>query len=162
MKRAWTVLVFAIAAVSLQAANLLPEFGVVAHDGRPFSSRDFSAKDRWLLIYVAPACASCDAILGVLSELEPLSRPERVVVILAGNVTQTLALASRFPALTRADWYADPGGAAGQMLKVPMRPTVIGLQHDAIEWTLPFATHPDRAALDVRPLLANWLQPPQH
>ena len=161
MRRTCIVLLLVFAAVTAHAANPIPEFAVVTRDGQPFSSRDFSAEGRWLMIYVAPDCGACDGILGIFSESEAPNRPERVVVILAGDAAQTRALASRFPALSRAHWYADPGGAAGRALQVPMRPTVLGLQDRAIGWSLPFAASPDRAAVELRPLLANWLQPPQ-
>lgn len=139
-----TIRLFMIAAVagllapaSAGAADRpLPDFAVSSSDAGTVSSADLGDGNHWLLIYMRPDCAPCDAVAYLWTDADAPSPPSRVRVIVGGASPATLArVRASYPMLSDATWYADANGEAARALGLTAAPVLLGMHGAAIAWT---------------------------
>jgi hypothetical protein len=128
----------------------LPAFGVTAPDGARVSSSVLATSERWLIVYGAANCVSCDRLVHALEEWNVPRAGGRTVVIVEvpaeGSGTAQAA----------PDTYLDPGGAAARALGLTERPAVLGIENGAIEWVVQGVLNDPNM---LKELVQRWLQP---
>jgi thiol-disulfide isomerase/thioredoxin len=133
----------------------LPAFTLTAGDGAVVTSDRLVQPGSWALIYVAPDCAPCRAVLRSIDRAQRDVPVKRLVIVVAGaNADGVLAEAARYPNLSDATWLADPSNAVLQQLGQPGAPTIFGMRARTIEWSLAGVL---MDATDARSILVNWL-----
>jgi hypothetical protein len=114
----------------------LPEFAVVSSDAGTVSSAELGDGNHWLLIYIRPDCAPCDAVAYLWAEGDGPAAPARVRVIVGAASPATLArVQASYPMLNGATWYADANGEAARALGLTSAPVLLGMRGTAIAWT---------------------------
>jgi len=118
------------------ADKLLPDFDVTSADAATVSSAALADGRHWLLIYVRPDCAPCDAVAHLWTEGDAPAPPARLRVIVGAASPETLReMQARYPLLNGAAWYADSTGAAARALGLSGAPVLLGMRGGAIAWT---------------------------
>ncbi len=133
----------------------LPVFPLTGSDGAAIESGALEMQGTWLLVYVQPRCAPCDALLRKIASDE---RPGvgRIVVIGGGmDLAAVTELAAKHPNLAQARWFADPERGGAKSLEVEATPTVFGLRRSTIEWRLAGAAQSGR---ELESILFTWLE----
>jgi hypothetical protein len=114
----------------------LPDFEVTSADAGTVSSAALGDASHWLLIYIQPDCAPCDAVADLWSDAKPPAPASRVrVVVAATSVERLPQVQARYPMLAGAAWYADSTGAAGRALGLTGAPALLGVRGETIAWT---------------------------
>lgn len=130
----------AIAVAQLRAIEQkpLPAFEVVASSGAVVSSKQLSTERRWLLLYVAPGCRSCDQLLGSLKEWHtPQLAARTVIVVRASHAQATDYIAAHLPAeASDIRWYADANATAWQALALTGTPVLLGVEAGEMKWMI--------------------------
>src|SRR5207244_814556 len=99
------------------------------------SSAELADGNHWLLIYVRPDCAPCDAVAYLWTEGDAPAAPARVRVIVGGATAATLGqVQARYPMLNGAAWYADSNDEAARALGLTGAPVLLGMRGAAIAW----------------------------
>ena len=116
----------------------MPVFRVVGANGASVSSAELGARDRWLLVYVAPGCRSCDRLLGALERWQSTQLLERTVIVVGGPADAAQQyIDTTLPAPIRSiAWYADAGGEAWQALRLNGTPVLVGVDKSTITWAI--------------------------
>jgi hypothetical protein len=135
----------------------LPNFTLTRADGTTVASDRLVRPGGWALIYVAPQCAPCGAVLRSIDRAEHPALARRLVIVVAGaSPEEVLAEAARYPDLSDATWLADPSNAIPQPIGQAGIPTIVGMRERMIEWSLSGVLM-DPA--DVKSILVNWSTP---
>ena len=114
----------------------LPDFAVSSPDAGRVSSAELGDTNHWLLIYMRPDCAPCDAVAYLWTDGDAPAPAARVRVIVGGASPATLArVQAGYPMLNGATWYADANGDAARALGLTGGPVVLGMRGAAIAWT---------------------------
>jgi len=152
-----------IAALILAAGSIviavermpLPAFTLTAGDGTVVTSDRVVQPGSWALIYVAPDCAPCRAVLRSIDRDERKVPGRRLVIVVAGtNADGVLAEAARYPSLSGATWLADPTNAMVQQIGRPGAPIIFGMRAQMIEWSLAGVL---MDATNTTSILVSWL-----
>jgi hypothetical protein len=132
----------------------LPAFTLTRGDGTAIASDRLAQKGNWTLIYVAPQCGPCQAVLRSIDRAEHPALARRLVIVVAGATADgVLEEAARYPELSDATWLADPSNAIPQPIGQGGVPTIVGLRDAMIEWSVAgVLTDP----ADVKSILVNW------
>jgi hypothetical protein len=147
----------AVPAGAAERARTVPPFSVVTVDGRSVPSTALSGEGRWLLIYVAPGCPSCDRLVTALGEWRSLLLDARSVLVVGAapaEASQYLT-ATRPPSLAGVAAYADETGQARRALQLGGAPAVIGIKEGRIEWTLDGVLNDPSA---VESVVRTWVE----
>lgn len=136
----------------------LPAFTLVRSDATTLASERLVQSGSWALLYVAPECLPCRAILRSLDRVEPQAPGSKLVIVLAGVSAEDLRVElARYPNLANATWLADPSSAMPRSIAEAGVPNVVGLQGRMIEWSVAgVLTDP----ADVKSILLAWLSRP--
>ena len=149
----------AVAVAPLRATQQrpLPAFEVVAPSGAAVSSQQLSTERRWLLLYVAPGCKSCDQLLGSLKEWHTSQLASRTVVVVRASRDQAAEyISSHMPAeASDLRWYADPGSAAWQALALTGTPVLVGIDAGEVKWMVSGVLNDPRA---LEPVVRSWVE----
>jgi hypothetical protein len=133
----------------------LPAFTLSAGDGTAITSDRLVQPGNWALVYVAPQCAPCQAVLRSLDRTDDRAPARRVVIVVAGLTAEDLpAEAARYPNLSNATWLADPSNAVLQQIGQAGAPIIFGMRARTIEWSLAGVL---MDATDARSILGSWL-----
>lgn len=108
---------------------------------------------RWLLVYVRPGCARCDALLDQMNRDER-SEPRRIAIVVAASPEAAQVLRARYANVADARWLLDADGSAAKALLLPTVPAALGLRDRTIEWTLAGAL---RGGAELESVLFSWL-----
>lgn len=139
------------------APSRLPDFELTTLDGG--ATRTAAAvpgQGKWLIVYVQPNCAPCDALLGLIKRDEHPDLPARMVIIDGGASAVSAGEARRqFAELSDARWYADTTGVGWTALDMSGAPMVFGMNDGMIQWRLS-GMNPPKA--DVKSILASWVR----
>ena len=132
------MLVASTCALSASEQRAMPAFTVATAAGVPVESTALSAQPRWVLIYVTPACRSCDRLLQSLKDWQSPQLTSRTVVIVRGPAAAAAAyVAERLPAeAAGVAWYADSNNGASEALDLKGAPVVVGVERGEIKWTI--------------------------
>jgi hypothetical protein len=133
-------------------ARPLPPFSVTTLDAATAERAAVIKPGRWLLVYVRPQSAPSRALLGALEKARSAAAGS-VAIVVAGDVAAAKAMADGFPGLKTASWYADLHDRAFKDLRLAGAPVVLGLQDDAVRWSLAGVV-PDRETLPS--VLGSW------
>ena len=116
----------------------LPAFRVVAPDGTVVSSSKIPVPDKWLLLYVAPGCQSCDRLLAAFKSWQSPQLVQRTVIIVGGQVAsaQTYLQQALPPEVNTIPWFADAGNEAWLALRLTGTPVLIGVNKGITEWAI--------------------------
>jgi hypothetical protein len=133
----------------------LPAFSLTRGDGSTIASAALVRPGAWALIYVAPRCVPCAAVLRSLDRAAHPTLAPRLVVIVGGATPDDLREeAALYPDLSDATWLADPASVIPQPIGEAGVPAIIGLRGATIEWGLTgVLTDP----ADAKSILVNWL-----
>ena len=134
----------------------LPDLELTNLDGSTIrTAAAMPMQGKWLLVYVRPNCAPCDALLGLVKKEEHPDLPQRMVIIEGGATpTDTGAARRQFKELSEARWYADETSKAWTALELSGVPMVLGMNDGMIQWSLG-GTNPPKA--DLKSILASWV-----
>ena len=133
----------------------LPAFTLTRGDGTTVASDRLVQTGNWALIYLAPQCVPCQAVLRSIDRAEHPALARRLVIVVAGaSAGGVLDEAARYPELSDATWLADPLRAIPGPIGQGGVPTVIGIRDRMIEWSLAGVL---TDAADVKSVLVNWL-----
>lgn len=135
----------------------LPAFTVSSAAGTPVPSTALSGQSRWVLMYVAPGCRSCDRLLRALKDWQSPQLVGRTVVVVRGRSAEAAAyIAQRMPAETAAvPWYADENNEAWQALELKGTPVLLGVDRGEIKWTLSGVLNDPKALESV---VRTWVE----
>src|SRR5262245_49352850 len=77
-----------------------------------------STQPRWLMIYVSPACGSCERLMAAIAEWQPAIVASRIVVVIqaAPDAARTYAQTLHLDQVAGLTWYADPTQSGSQAL----------------------------------------------
>jgi hypothetical protein len=154
---------FAISTLAVLSASVLaierkplPDFALTALDGSAARSGDLRRDGEWLLVYVRPACAPCDALMGTIDPKQTPVVPTRMVIVVGGvDATKAAGLAARFKDWKGTAWFADPGFAMKEVLPLAGAPVVFGMRGSMVEWSLAGVV-PDGPSM--RTALVSWVR----
>ncbi|MEO6666093.1 MAG: hypothetical protein ABIO65_04880 [Nitrospiria bacterium] len=133
----------------------LPPVTVRSPEGLDVPVTGLSRDERWLILYLAPDCHSCDRLLEALNAWQGRLY-ERVVLLVAGDPAPARAyLGTRLPVDTALiSWYADPDGTVREALRLQGAPALFGIRRGQIEWTISGVLN-DPSTLE--PVIRSWL-----
>ena len=133
----------------------LPAFTLTRGDGTTAASDRLVQPGNWTLIYVAPQCMPCQAVLRSIDRAEHPALARRLVIVVAGvSAAGLLEEAARYPDLSDATWLADPANAIPRLLGQSEVPAIVGMRDRMIEWSLAGVL---TDAADAKSILVNWL-----
>ena len=133
----------------------LPAFALTRGDGTTVASPRLVQPDGWALIYVAPQCVPCQAVLRSLDRAGHPELARRLVIVVAGASPQVvLDEAARYPGLSDATWLADPTNVIPRPIGEAGVPNIIGMRGTMIEWNLAGVL---TDAADAKSILVSWL-----
>jgi hypothetical protein len=133
-----TICLMTAAVVHAQpTARAFPEFVVYDATAAPVSSTTFAVK-RSVVIYLKPACRSCDQLLAALSRIEEPAFASHLVIIVGASVGEATAFSVRAipKQLHSATWFADSQGHAWSALELKGLPVLMGVEGQRIDWRL--------------------------
>jgi len=136
-------------------APALPSFTVAATDGASVESRALAVEGTWLLVYVQPRCAPCDALL---TRLDSDERPSasRIVIVGGGMDGEGVkALSEKYPNLKTSRWLADPERRTADAMAIQANPTAFGMRASSIAWRLAGTVQNPR---ELDSILFTWLE----
>lgn len=133
----------------------LPDFTLIATDGTTVESRTLPVEGTWLLVYVQPRCAPCDALLARIDRDERASASRVVIVVGGMDATAVAALSSDYANLRTSRWLADPERKAVAALGIEANPTAFGLRASTIAWRLAGTVRNGR---ELDSILFTWLE----
>lgn len=127
----------AAAAASAQDRPV-PEFIVRNSADQEVASSVMSVQPKWLLVYVAPECRPCNALMRALPKWQSAELMVRVVLVVAGSHAGAKAwIEKTLPAdMQTLTWYADPERRAAKALELTGAPVLIGVRNGNLEWQL--------------------------
>lgn len=166
MLRYWKRVAAVAAAVVVTGATLaaieqrpLPAFEVVNAAGEVASSATMGPGGKWILVYVAPECRSCQRLFTAMEEWNSAPLNAATVVLVQGDHAIARGYAAdRLPAaVVGTRWFADANGAARRALALTGTPVIIGMQDQQIKWALAGVLN-DPAALESA--LRTWVERP--
>jgi hypothetical protein len=134
----------------------LATFHLSAADGATISSADVLGESRWIVVYAAPDCRPCDALLGLLRQLRTEGFAPRTILIVGAPHDEARAYVRQtLPSdLDQLRWYADDRAEAWDALDLAGAPTLVGVRDGRVEWGLSGAP---RGPEPLRRLLRSWL-----
>lgn len=163
MRRAFRLLVFAtLLTVAVPIAAIergpLPAFALTGIDGQRVPASQVAMEGTWLIVYVQPGCAPCEAILKAAAQHDNPSVVDRLVLVVRSQAAaEVQAMADRHPRIGRSAWYMDQDGEMFTRLRLAGAPVVIGLRGKIIEWSLAGVLADARA---VGSVLGSWVAKP--
>ena len=135
----------------------LPGFTLTRGDGTTIASERLVQTGNWALIYVAPQCVPCQAVLRSLDRAAHPTLARRLVIVVAGaSAAGVLEEAARYPDLSDATWLADPSNAIPRPIGQAGVPHIVGMRGAMIEWSLAGVL---TDAADVKSILLSWTTP---
>ena len=148
-------LIVACARVGIAVERMaLPAFTLMRGDATSVASQSLVQTGGWVIVYVAPQCKPCQAILRSIDETGNPSLVRRVVVVVAGATAESLrGESARYPNLAGATWLGDAANAIPQAIAGAAAPTILGLRGQMIEWSLAGVL---MDATDLKSVLAKW------
>src|SRR5258707_1321634 len=120
-----------IAALPLVArkAEPLPDFTVLAPDGKAIKSADLKMPANWLLVYVGAHSGHSAAVLDDLNDEKLKSLNNKLMIIIGGaTVAEAKTVIGNFANMKTVPWYADPKRDALRAMKIPGSPVCVGMQ----------------------------------
>ena len=132
----------------------LPDASLLDRDGARVALRQLSAAEQWAIVYVAVGCMPCERLLASLDAGFDEAAAPRVAILVSGEPAAARAWLGRFAKLAAGNWYVDVGGAAGQAMRVPGAPTLLGVRRDEVAWSVAGLIK-DRAT--TRSTIVNWV-----
>jgi hypothetical protein len=142
-------------AVGAAERRPLPRFAVTSLEGTAVASESLPQEGAWLLIYAAPDCAPCDALIAKMDDDEHAEAASRIVVIVGADSSRARAVAGRFPDLQAARWLADPAHAGRDALRIQAQPTILGMRGESMEWRFAGVS---RRPGEMESILSSWLK----
>jgi hypothetical protein len=139
------------------APRALPAFKVTSSAGAEVSSSDLSARDRWLLVYVAPGSRTCDALLNALRDWKTPALIDRTVILVGAERSDAAGLMNRSLSgdMAAIRWYADAAGNASKALGLKGVPVIVGVLNGKIEWTVNGVMND---AAQLQSIVRNWVE----
>lgn len=114
----------------------LPSFEVTTMGGDTVLSDQISLQGKWLFIYIKPRCGPCDSLLNLLRAETMSSAPQKIVIVVEGDVENAKEMTRKYPDLIQAAWYADPAKSAFSQLRLQGAPVILGINEETIEWSV--------------------------
>ncbi len=154
---AFVTCVLMLGAGSLRAIEKepLPAFSVVSPSGAAVASSQLSQEARWLLVYVAADCRSCDRLVSALNEWQRTLPANRLVLVIgaAPDVAQKYAREHGIDDAAGMAWYADVDRSGSRALAVERVPALVAIENGRIEWVVSGVLNDPGA---VEPIVRNW------
>lgn len=137
-RAAATLIMICTAATALRAVERRswPAIDLLREDGRAAVSDRQIRSGAWIVLYVAPECASCEAVLAAADAMQGAHPRARLLVVVAAEPSAMSRAFRRYPHLSDATWLADPTNALARELRLPPAPVVLGLRDRLIEWSV--------------------------
>ena len=152
----FTLLLSLAAGASAQPdSRPLPPFTVYDARGVAVQSAAIAPTGRSTLLFVKPACRSCEQLLGALARLELPALATQLVIVIQAPVQEAAAFATRdLPVeLQSVRWFADADASAWNGLDLKGVPVLVATENARIAWIYNGA--PARSLLDS--LMRSWL-----
>lgn len=150
-------LLFSACINAMQPTPLPAALQLTGIQGQVVKAGDLPSQGHWLMIYVTPGSHFCQNMLKLLTKQDYPNLAPNSVIIVGGSIDDVKTLASKYPDLTAASWYADTGQNAFGLLKLHGLPTVLGIDQQTMEWTVN-GVAPDAATF--KSVLNSWLEQP--
>jgi hypothetical protein len=158
--RRWSAGMFLAAAIGT-AVHLtaiertrLPQFALVAADGRVVTTSAIARPGKWIIVYVPPGCEGCAALLRHVAARAPGAAASLVIIVGSAPAEVVIAAARQFPELAAAAWFGDPVAAAIAPLRLGTAPAIFGLKGDMIEWSFAGVLAPSG---ELTGIIQNWI-----
>jgi len=136
----------------------MPDFQISRGDGSTLSSTQIPESGKWLFVYLKQNCAGCERFLRIFRKADNPALPSHVVVVIGGIPPDKLdALASKFPELAQAQWYADPGESAVSPLQIKGSPIIFGAQDSTLNWSI--VGVPGGDSRKLKAIFKSWATP---
>jgi hypothetical protein len=136
----------------------LPDFTVLAPDGRDVVATALSTEGHWLLVYLSPESAPSSRLLRLMRDWQIPQLLSRTAIVVRGDVPTAQAyLVKRAPEeiLPSLTWYADPQHQAWDALQLHGTPMLMGVANGQIMWTVAgVLSRPDSLESIVR----TWME----
>jgi len=147
----------AAASLAAAAGRPLPPLQLVSPSGAVVTDAAFANEDRWLLVYVAPDCGSCDRLLAALTGWRATLPADRVAIVVAGQPAAARAYAEAH-AIDAAGfaWYADAAGAGARAIGAMRLPTLAGVGGGELSWSISGVLNQPGV---IEPTIRSWLVP---
>lgn len=138
----------------------LPAFTVTAADGAEMPSAGLVREGKWLIVYVTPACRTCEGLLRDMARWDSTALPGATVLIVgaAAHAEAGGYVSKVVPeALSAASWFADVQGQARGALRLQGAPVVIGMRGERIQWAIAGVLNDPRT---LESALRSWVERP--
>jgi len=140
--------------VDADAGRALPVFSVTSIAGAAVSSPALSSQPRWLLVYVWPACQSCERLIGSLKQWQPSGVPSRTVIVVRGPDAARY-VADHTSSGLNAAWYSDDRDDGWRSLDLKSAPALMGIEGGEIKWTFSGVLNDPKA---VESVVRKWVE----
>lgn len=117
------------------SGRALPVFSVTSPTGGVVTSSALSSQARWLLVYVSPACRSCDRLLESMKEWQTAAVPSRTVIVVRGPDASRYVAEHQASGFSAA-WYVDDHDEGWRTLDLKSSPALMGIEQGEIKWTV--------------------------
>ena len=152
---AFLVLCGLVGSARADAQNALPAFDVVSPQGAVVHSAGLSNQSRWLIVYVAPACAPCDRLLAMLAASPATLATARLVVVIGANVTAAGRYAAEHLSGLPVSWYADVSGEGRRSLGLQQPVALVAVENGQRQWTVSGVLNDPRA---LETVIRTWVE----
>jgi len=142
------------AGASVDAERSLAVFSVTSASGASVASSALSTEPRWLLIYVTPACKSCDRLIESLEQWQSPQLTARTVIVVRGQNAARYVADHKSPDLDAA-WYTDEDDHGWRSLDLKSAPALIGVEHGEVKWAVSGVLNDPKT---VEPMVRRWVE----
>jgi hypothetical protein len=136
------------------AGRPMPVFSVTSPTGAVVTSSALSSQPRWLLVYVSPACRSCDRLIESMKQWQSPVGPSRTVVVVRGSDAAHFVAEHQSSGLNAA-WYVDDHDDGWRSLDLKSAPALIGIESGQIKWSVSGVLNDPKS---VESVVKRWLE----
>lgn len=143
------------ASLSAIGPTPVPDVNLTTLEGKAGSTAMLPKDGHWLIVYVRPGCAPCNAVLTAAAAREQPIGAQLVVIVAAAQADAASKLVADRPELADARWFVDADGSFGKALDVHEAPVIMGVAGRTIQWSLAGVLS---GGTRTRSVITSWIE----
>jgi thiol-disulfide isomerase/thioredoxin len=152
---AWIALGLVLGVVLAAAEQRPLRLDLVAPSGEVVTATRFPADERWVLVYVAPSCGSCDRLLAALAQWRSTLPANRIAIVVEADADAARSyVEARGIEAAGFAWFADVGSASARAMDVQRLPALAGIGGGEVSWSVDGVLNQPEVA---EPVIRSWI-----